>query len=155
MDVIGDIIKREGPPTNDSIDKGGRTIYGISEAFNPAAWADGVVTLDEARVIYENKYVKWPGWDKVPTQLQPQLIDWGVTSGPQLVIGILQQLVGVKVDYVIGPITLAAIQKVDSRQLNNQLVAARVRMIGRIVSKDLSQSKYLNGWLNRALEFIG
>lgn len=152
--LIDDILRREGPATDDPVDRGGRTVYGISEAANPQVWADGKVTEAEARAIYESKYIRWPRFDRLPASLQPVCVDWGVTSGPQLVIMNLQSLLSVKSDGIIGPVTLAAVNKVESRWLNNQLVAARVRMIGRIVKRDLSQVKYLNGWLDRALEFL-
>lgn len=142
--------------THDPLDGGGRTQYGISETANPEAWADGVVTEDEARAIYLRKYVRFPKFDQLPTILQAICIDWGVASGPQLVIMEMQRLLKVKVDGTIGPATLGALPFTPEGllKLNNQLVAARVRQVGRIVAKDASQVKYVNGWLNRALEFL-
>lgn len=154
-DVIGDIIKREGPETNDPVDKGGRTAYGISETSNPEAWKDGKVTEAEARSIYESKYVKGPGFDKITDpQLRNQLIDYGVNSGPAVAIIKLQQILGVEQDGVLGQATLAALKTLHPEDANNCLVAARVRMIGKIVSKNPSQIKFLNGWLDRALQFL-
>lgn len=153
--IITDIIRREGGSTmtNDPSDKGGRTQYGIAEKSNPQAWADGKVTEAEARAIYERKYVK-PFAGITHPDLLAQLVDWGVTSGPVLVAQKLQQLVGAEVDGQIGPQTLTLVNNFDPRTLTNQLVAERVRMIGRIVKRDPSQLKYLNGWLERALSFI-
>lgn len=151
--IITDVIEREGPPSNDKDDKGGRTAFGISERSHPSAWADGKVTEDEAREIYLQKYVKGPGFDRVPEPLRSQLVDWGVNSGPLLAIMELQRVLGVTADGIIGPQTLGAIEAA-SASLNNQLVASRVRMIGRIVKRDPTQLKWINGWLNRALEFL-
>lgn len=156
-DIIADIIIREGDPTDDPIDKGGRTAYGISEAANPEAWADGHVDESEARNIYTKKYVTFPRFNLLPVLIQPLVIDWGVISGPQLVIMQLQQILNLKVDGVIGPNTLKVISILTPEgviRLNNALVASRVKQAGRIISKDVSQVKYLNGWLNRALEFL-
>lgn len=153
--IISEIIAREGPPTDDPLDKGGRTAYGISEKSNPEAWADGHVTEAEARDIYYRKYVISPGFDKVKDPgLRAQLVDFGVTSGPQLAIMKLQQIVGAEIDGVLGPQTHAAISKMHAEDISNHLTIARVRMIGRIVSKNPSQLKFLNGWLDRALQFI-
>lgn len=159
---IGDIITQiehdegDAAVTNDPHDGGGRTQYGISETSNPEAWADGVVTEDEARAIYLRKYVQFPKFNTLPGILQPLCIDWGVASGPQLVIMELQKLLKVKVDGTIGPTTLASLPFTPEGllKLNNQLVAARVRQVGRIAAKDATQAKYVNGWLNRALEFL-
>ena len=156
-DPIDDVIKREGgsKATNDSADGGGRTQYGISERSNPEAWADNKVSEAEAREIYERKYIKYPGFDKVADpHLQIQLIDYGVNSGPGVAIIKLQQILSVEVDGVLGPQTLAALLAASSREVNNQLVAARVRMIGKIVSKNISQVRFINNWLDRALQFL-
>lgn len=157
-DIITAIELREGGATvtNDPLDGGGRTQFGISETANPEAWSDGKVTEEEARAIFQQKYVRHPKFDQLPSVLQPLCIDWGVTSGPQLVIMELQRLLDIDHDGVIGPHTLAMIPVLPEGQLRlvNQLVAARVRQVGRIVSKDASQAKYVNGWLNRALEFL-
>jgi lysozyme family protein len=151
--IITDIIKREGPDTNNPTDKGGRTAYGISEKANPQAWASGRPTEEQARAIYLKKYVEGPGFDKVvDPQLRAQLVDYGVNSGPQLVIQKLQVILGVHVDGVLGPETLATLNKATG--VNNQLVAARVQMIAKIVSRDPCQLKFINGWINRALEFL-
>lgn len=153
--IINDILKREGAATNDPLDKGGRTAFGISEKSNPEAWKDGKVTEDEARAIYEQKYVKGPKFDLITDpHLRAQLVDFGVTSGPQLVISKLQEILGVKVDGVIGAATLKAISAIHPEDLSNALVVTRVKMIGKIVVNNPSQLKFLNGWLNRALEFL-
>ena len=160
-DIITDVLKREDDEeTNDPLDAGGRTKYGISEKANPEAWADGKVDEEEARRIYERKYVIGPGFDKVTDfQLRAQLVDFGVNSGPMIAIHKLQEVLQtadptVDVDYILGPQTLGAITQWHPEAINNALVKARVKMICRIVTKNPTQLKWLNGWVNRALEFI-
>jgi len=154
-DTIGDVIKREGPPSNDPVDAGKRTQYGISEKANPEAWKDGKVTEAEAREIYERKYLRGTHLDQVlDDHLRNQLLDMSVTSGPLIAIQKLQEILKVKVDGILGPITLDALSKQDAIKVNNQLVAARVRLIGRIVSRTVNQVRFLNGWIDRALQFM-
>mgnify|MGYP001587757255 FL=1 len=156
-DIVDDVIQREGGAavTNDPTDRGGRTQYGISEKSHPDAWADGRVTEEEARAIYEKKYVIYPGFDKVQDdRLRAHLVDFGVNSGPQVAVSKLQEILGVVVDGVLGVRTLEALNARRADDLNNRLVASRVRMIGRIVSKVPSQLKWLNGWLDRSLSFM-
>ena len=152
-DLIDNIIKREGSPTNDPNDAGGRTQFGISERSNPEAWRDGNVTYGEAHKIYEQKYIAPFSLLKSHVVFE-HLIDWGVTSGPQLVIQKVQAATGSAIDGILGPETLAAIEKIDPRTFNNQMVAEHIRMIGRIVQKNPAQLKYLSGWLARALGFL-
>lgn len=155
-DIITEIEVEEGGAkvTVNPTDRGGRTQYGIAEASNPAAWADGVVTEQEARAIYLKKYVEVPGFDTIPPPLQVQLIDFGVNSGPMIAIMKLQTILGVPSDGVLGPGTRAALAKADIMKVNNLLVAARIRMIGQIVKKTPSQLTFLGGWLDRSLEFL-
>lgn len=152
-DLIDEIIEREGNATNDPKDRGGRTQFGISERSNPEAWKDGKVTYEEARRIYEKKYLK-PFKGLEDHAAYSQLVDFGVTSGPKLVVSKIQEIAGASVDGIIGPKTIAEVLSIDQIWLNNQVVAERLRMIGRICSKDLSQVRFLNGWVNRALEFL-
>lgn len=154
-DPINDILRREGGVSHDPLDGGGRTQFGISERSNPQAWLDGHVTEEEARAIYLRKYVNAPKFYLIADQkLRDQLIDYGVNSGPQLAIQKLQSILGLDQDGIIGEETLKAIDQHDAKRLNALLVSERIKMIGRIVHKNPSQLKFLNGWLNRALEFI-
>ena len=156
-DILDDIIAREGGFSNDPTDKGGRTDKGISEKAHPGAWADGKITTEEARAIYAHKYIKAPGFDKIPAgyeTLRVQLIDFGVNSGPGMAIQKLQEIIGAKIDGNLGKETISLVPTIAPAKINNLLVAARIRMIGRIVVRDPSQVKYLSGWLNRALEFM-
>ena len=155
-ETITDVLRREDDEeTNDPLDHGGRTKYGIAEASNPEAWADDKVTEAEAREIYRRKYVEGPGFLRVPDEhLRAQLVDFGVNSGPMIAIMKLQEIVGADVDGVIGPQTLGLLVLMPVVIVNTELVKSRVRMIGRIVTKNPSQLKWLNGWINRALEFL-
>ena len=157
-EILTDVMENEGGSqvTNDPHDGGGRTQYGISERSNPEAWADGKVTEEEARAIFTQKYVNSPGFHQVQDDaLRAQLIDFGVNSGPGTAIQKLQEILHVTVDGQLGPKTLAALHLRRGDEVGNLLVAARVRMLGRIVTKNPSQLKWLNGWLDRTLQFIG
>ena len=154
-EIITDILQREGGLVNNPADKGGRTDKGISEKYHPKAWADGKVTEAEARAIYLKKYVLTPGFDKIKgSHLQTQLVDFGVHSGPQLAIMKLQGIIGTKQDGILGPKSLTTLGEMDPKYVNNRLMVERIRMIGRIVGKDRSQAQFLNGWLERACQFL-
>lgn len=156
-DIITAVIKREGgaASTNHPADGGGRTQYGIAERSHPQAWLDDKVTEEEARAIYKKRYVEGPGFAAIPdAHLMAQLVDFGVNSGPAVAITKLQKVLGVKEDGILGPATQAALALRDSRQINNELMCERIRMIGRIVSKNKSQAVFINGWLSRACEFL-
>lgn len=156
LDPIDDILRREGErETNDPLDPGGRTKWGISERSNPEAWVDGRVTEAEARAIYERKYIVAPGFNRIEDiLLRNQLIDYGVNSGPMIAIMKLQGIVGATVDGVLGPETLGKLALFPVDRVRVLLVGERIKMLGRIVAKNPSQLKWLNGWINRSLEFL-
>jgi lysozyme family protein len=166
-DFIDTIIKREGgdTETNDPDDSGGRTKFGISENAHPEAWADGDVSYWEARTIYERVYILAEKFHLIRDEhLKHQVVDFGVPSGPDTAARLLQQLVGVKVDGVIGPKTLAAIDNYPDGKLFGVEVPGRVLLnlafrdareifyatLAKRRPKDL---KFLLGWLKRAQEF--
>ena len=153
-----------GVVTNDPSDSGGRTQWGISEKSNPEAWADGKVTREEAQEIYFQKYI-YPFRGIADQALLHQLVDWAVPSGPVTVIRILQQIVGVNPDGVVGPKTLEAIEKFPSMNLFGVQLAgaatlkfklrdARITFHAATAKHRPKDLKFLLGWLRRAMEFV-
>ena len=161
--TIASLITKEGGFINHPDDRGGPTNYGITQATlqwwlkRPVTLADiKSITPELATEIYTTLYVKNPGFDTldVPDFLRDQLIDFGVNSGPRLVVMKLQTILGVPADGDIGPDTKAALAIHDHRQLNNQLAIARLQMVGRIINRDKSQAVFAAGWINRACSFF-
>lgn len=168
-DLIDDIILREtgGKPnggfTDDPADAGGRTIWGISEKGNPDLWKDGPPTYEQARRRYFERYVA-PFHGVTDLSLLNQLVDWGVTSGPQVVIRTLQQLVGVGIDGKLGPQTLKKIdnhpggmlfgyQAPGSVMLNLAVRDARAIHYASITKARPTNLRFILGWLSRTFQF--
>lgn len=170
-DQIDQIISREtggasdGAPHLDPDDPGGRTQYGISERSFPEAWKDGQVTYDEARSIYQKVFILKDHFEDInDIVLQHQVVDFGVTAGPDTAAKLLQQLLGVSVDGQIGPQTLAAIANYPagtlfgvsvpgSVLLNLAFRDARVMFYARDAKRAPKMLKDLLGWLKRTFEF--
>lgn len=169
MDLIDEIILREtggrkdGGFTNDPADAGGRTIWGISERANPDLWRDGPPTYEQARRRYFERYVA-PFEGITEYHLLRQLTDWGVTSGPDKVIRILQQLVGAKIDGVVGPQTVGKVNNflggdlfgyaVPGHVLLNLAVRdARALHYAGITKARPTNLRFILGWLARTFLF--
>lgn len=156
--IVDDVMRREDRSGTGIVttDTGGRTQFGISERSNPEAWADNTVTEDEAREIYERKYVRGPKFHLIPDErLRAHLVDFGVHSGPMIAIMKLQTIVGADVDGFIGPDTLGRLAATPIDYVRTQLVIARLKLIGRVVTRDpRNHLKNLNGYINRACEFL-
>jgi lysozyme family protein len=161
-DLLEDIIHQEGEAyTDHPADRGGPTRYGITLGTlrrwrGDDVWPHDVeaLTKAEALAIYRNRYVEAPGFAELPDPIRGQLVDSGVLSGPPRAIRDLQQVLGVAVDGVLGPLTLAALGASDLVALNTRLVRQRVERLVRLVQHDPSQLVFLLGWVRRALHFL-
>jgi lysozyme family protein len=109
------LLAHEGGYSNHPDDPGGPTNFGITifdyrKYVKPDAGAADVkvMTLEEARSIYRAKYWDALRADDLPAGVDYAVFDYGVNSGIARAAKVLQRLVGVTGDGVIGPRTLAA-----------------------------------------------
>lgn len=153
MDLIDEVINREGPPSDDPDDAGGFTKWGIAQNRHPEL--DVLhLTYEQARHLYTTEYLSHPGIDQIPfLPLQTQVFDWGVNSGPATAVKALQGTIHATPDGVVGPETLAALAVRDSRMVNNQLVGLRESFYKALVAHRPRKKKDLKGWLLRAHSF--
>lgn len=169
MDKVDQYIEalfcREGGFTDNALDKGRATKYGITASTLAHFRGVGSVTTadvallgrDEARFIYRRQYFDHYHLDLLPDEIEEQVFDIGVNSGPGIAIQMLQEILGVKADGVVGPGTVAAATLAcqrDARILNNQLAGKRLMLYARICRRDPSQIVFLQGWIVRALGFV-
>ena len=166
-DMFDRLIKREGGYVNHPDDAGGQTKFGVTLArFN--YWRrkrDGVaggaaalkaLTKSEAREIYEALYFFGPKLHLIASpRLREHMLDCTVLHGPARAIRWLQELSGAKpIDGIMGPVTAAAVSKMDTRTLNNLLMRRRVRYMARRVTRKPSQAVFAAGWITRAMSFL-
>lgn len=151
-------LRHEGGYVNDPDDPGGRTNFGVSERANPEAWADGKVTLDEARAIYRRRYWDAIRGDELPVRTAIATFDFTVHSGEGVAGRALQQLVGAKPDGDIGSGTAEAARKAapdDAADLDLafRLNVARALHAGRwIAAQPGARGKFAPGFLRRLVE---
>lgn len=167
--IIDDVIKREGSKfTNDPADRGGPTKYGIT-LRTLQAWrrTQGQtrkllphdvknLTREEAVAIYRQRYVKDPGFDRLHhSRTTALLVDTGVLHGPKQASRWFQKAIGAKQDGIIsGKTLLKWVALRGEPSVYNAVLAERIKKYGRICKADPSQLRFINGWLNRALEFL-
>lgn len=160
--MITDLLIREGGYTNDPDDLGGPTNYGITLLAWHVYTGKQVTALDikniradQARVFYDDEYVKRLAylWNDSNTRLFELALDSAVNHGMSNLRKWVQKAVGAVPDGVIGPMTIAAVQALGPTILQSRILSQRIKFYGQIVVSRPSQLKYLNGWLNRALEF--
>lgn len=156
------ILSWEGGYVNDPVDKGGATNMGVTiGTWRKVGYdkdGDGDIDVDDLRLLSKddvlNRVLKPHYWDKWKAdQIKSQsvaniLVDWVWGSGANG-IKIPQKLLGLTVDGIVGPKTLAAVNSSDSLALFNAIKAEREAFLWRIVERDPTQKRFIKGWLNR------
>jgi lysozyme family protein len=161
-ELVTGILVREQGYSDRPADRGGPTNHGITAATlgrsrglpHPASPAAvKALGVDEARGIYLAEYLP-PFRAVMFDELRAQCIDIGVTSGVETGIGMLQAVLGVAVDHLLGPQTLGKLGVTDWRLVNNALVGHRCHFFSAIVDGDGTQLENFHGWVKRAVSFL-
>lgn len=137
--------------TDNPNDPGGLTKFGISKRAYPKLDIRSL-TKEQAAEIYRLNY-----WDPVTTGVEDQraaesLFDLCVNLGKTNGIRVAQRSLGVLVDGVIGPKTLAAINQNPS-QFVKSVAIERIRWYTNICKNKPTQREFIIGWVSRALSF--
>ena len=161
-DILWSFIKSwEGGFSNHPADKGGATNMGVTIA----TWrkqgydkdGDGDIDVDDLKLITDEdakgifKKSYWDRWQgaKIRNQsIANLLVDWVWGSGAYG-IKIPQKLLGVKVDGIVGPKTLAALNAQGEEAFFEMLKKERIAYFQRICIATPSNSAFLKGWLRR------
>ena len=149
------ILSWEGGFANVPGDRGGATNKGVTIATFRSVFGQSKtvqdlknMTDDQWQTIFKKYF--WDRWkaDDIKTQAIANLLaDWVWASGAYG-IKIPQYALGVKVDGVVGPKTIAAINNYpDQKELFTKLWKERKAYFERIGKG--TQAKFLKGWLNR------
>lgn len=177
--VIDRILEREGSTfTDDPVDRGGPTKYGITlKTLSrwrglPVTSADvRDLTEAEARDIYRSLYIDKPGFDALvwdgDTRVAETVIDTGVNIGPNRSAMFLQRCLRdleppytLTVDGDLGPVTMAVYRRYLAHRgehgttvLVEALRALRVHYYLALAEHDTTQRRFrfLYGWISRAV----
>jgi lysozyme family protein len=155
-------LKFEGGYANDAADHGGKTMYGITEAVARGYGYKGEMrslSLDFAKKIYKTGYWDVNQLDRLPQLLAENIFDCGVNCGVVVAAKMLQKVIGVTIDGVIGSITLRTLGGALSERGEKALILAylgeREAKYIRICDANPSQNKFLKGWLLRCRKLRG
>lgn len=138
------IFKNEGILSDNVNDAGGLTKWGISQNSYPKLDIRSL-TKEQAQDIYKVDYYNPCKIDQITNELLAlHVFDFAVNAGVGRSIRMIQRIVKVVQDGVIGNITLEAINKTD---LSSSFIDAR-----NIYYKQIATGRnliFLSGWLNR------
>jgi lysozyme family protein len=158
LDIYAIVMEYEGGHVNHPNDPGGETYKGISRRAHPN-WK-GWQLIDQKKPVpeqlvqefyYSNYWLKFR-CDEMPYPVGDYLFDFGVNAGITRAIITVQKVLNVKVDGVLGPVTIAAIQRQDPQSLMYQLLAERVNYYTTITMQRSQFQVFFLGWIRRTIE---
>jgi lysozyme family protein len=154
--VVDLILAHEGGVyTDDPADRGGPTMWGITIPTLAHYLGHDVIAADIQRVtrdvaanIYKGLYIR--PFHELPDPLRINVIDMGVHAGVERATRLLQQMLGTKVDGVIGPRTR---DLTLLRDWNPIYVGMRLAYYEHLIVTYPENAKWRNGWHTRAVSF--
>ena len=144
------VLRNEGGYVNDPKDPGGETNFGISKKSYPALDIKAL-TRDQAIEIYFNDYwLKLPFEDVTPDLLALHMFDMSVNTGSKIAVKILQSILRIDKDGILGTDTLQQIERYENPQrLVNLYIDARKDFYKSLAASRTGLNVFLRGWTNR------
>ena len=148
------VLQHEGGFVHHPQDPGGATKFGITRETlsrvrgRPASVEDvRALTRAEATAVYRGLY-----WDVVragelPPGLDLAVFDLAVNSGPVRAVRMLQTILGVAADGIVGAVTLSSAWQSDPAETIRRLTRARLGFLGRLAVWPV----FGRGWRRRVL----
>jgi len=146
----------EGGYCNVPGDRGGATKWGVTIGTYQSVYGSNK-TVEDLKAMTEQQWddifarLYWNKWraDEIQTQAIANLVVDFIWASGAYGVKIPQKVLGVKIDGIVGPKTIAAINSYpDQHELFAKLWHEREEFFQRIASKP-TQKKFLAGWLNR------
>jgi lysozyme family protein len=135
-EAITKVFKDEGGYTDDAADPGGPTNWGITifdarMYWKPNATAADVKSMPKsvAEDIYRKHYANPIQYDSLPAGVDYAVLDYGINSGNSRSVRVLQSILNVNQDGVVGPVTIAAAQKHDPVDLIKEIYTQRLNFL--------------------------
>jgi lysozyme family protein len=148
------VLQHEGGFVDHPRDPGGATKFGItretlSRARGGPASVEDVreLTRAEAVTIYRRLYCDVLRADEMPSGIDLAVFDLAVNSGPVRAVRMLQAVLRVTADGIVGPVTLKAAWRADPPETIRRLTRDRLGFLGRLASWPV----FGRGWRRRVL----
>lgn len=160
-DFLPLLLDCEGGYVNDVRDSGGCTNKGITLAtfnkyygvpYHRELCCGDLRQITDAQVEYIYKTGYWDRCkaDYINNQAVANLlVDFAVNSGVKTAVRVLQEILGITQDGIVGNVTIENINNYRDDLLFNLLKQRRMQFYYDIVDKNPKQGVFLKGWLNR------
>ena len=138
---------------DDLADTGGQTKGGISQRAFPHLDIASL-SLDQIVRIYHARYWRTAHCASWPPAVALCLFDAAIQHGSITAIKLLQEVSGCKADGKVGPKTRLAVTSIDQEYLLSKFFLRRARFYARIIKKNTSQVRFIEGWHNRLADLL-
>ena len=152
------ILRWEGAWSDDPLDPGGPTMYGVTLATGrrhgfATKEALRAITLDQAAAIYRASYWRFDG--VLDQSVATKVFDMAVNIGLLSAVKKVQRLLNVYgadlvVDGYFGPLTTVEVNRRDPDLVMDLLCGISKEHYESVVAKRPESRKFLKGWLRRA-----
>ena len=134
------VLQHEGGFSDHKADPGGATNRGITQKTYDAFRAGSgkpkqsvrEIGEDEVMQIYREQYAKPVWFDRLPAGVDYALFDFAVNSGVSRAVKMIQGIVGVRQDGIMGNQTLSAVRAYGTTSLILALCDARLAFVRRL-----------------------
>jgi lysozyme family protein len=176
--AVDDLLKREGLYADRAADRGGKTMYGITERVARANGYEGAMrdmTIDQAKAIYRSQYWDLLKLDQVAALSFPiavELFDTGVNLGTGFAAKVLQRTLNafnrqgrdypdLEVDGGVGPVTVDTLKAYLYRRSRDGGEEVMLRTLNtlqgtryfELAEADQTQEENLFGWMKQRVSF--
>lgn len=142
-------------------DRGGLTYGGIARNANPHWPGWGYIDRGQeppAQLVfdfYRTSYWELLHGDEIESQrVADSIFNFGVNAGVKVGGKLAQAVVGVTPDGVLGPQTIAALNRYDENLFVANYSLAKIARYAEIARKNPTQRKFLLGWILRTLRGV-
>lgn len=147
------VLRHEGGYVNDPADPGGETNFGITKAVaiqHGYAGQMKAIPMDMVAKIYRASYWDRVRADELPAALRYPMFDAAVNSGAGQAVRWLQRALGVTVDGLIGPATIAAARHGAAAAIAARISGQRLAMLAGLKHFD----RFGRGWTLRVASIL-
>ena len=154
------VLGHEGGYVDHKNDRGGKTMKGVTQkVYDDFCRVTGReaqpvkdITMVEVELIYGG-YWKDGHCSYMPEPLDLLMFDASVNHGPGRAAKILQRVLGITEDGVIGKQTMQALHEdvvaTSIDDVCHRYLDERAHFFDRIIERDPSQAVFAKGWMNR------
>jgi lysozyme family protein len=164
-ETVNLVLKHEGLFSNDPVDPGGATKYGVSLRYLKAHGLDlnhdGIIDINDimGMSVEEATEIYRVAWDRTnfsqinEQKLATKMFDIAVNIGTCRAVALLQRAALIhQVDGKLGNDTLRVVNTSQTDSLYMQLEKEQALYYQKLVTVKPVLGKYLEGWLNRAYD---